>query len=54
MSDRIPSAAHGFQAEDAEHVLAKDPGTAPPAECFQAEEGEHSPPEPEDSGLEIA
>jgi len=54
MSERVPSAAQGFQAEDAEHVPAEFPPAAPSAEGFQAEDGEHSPPAPEEPGATIA
>jgi hypothetical protein len=54
MSDLVPSAEQGFQAEAAEHVPAEDAPAAPPAEGFQAEEGEHSPSEPEHPGATIA
>ena len=54
MSDLVPSAPRGFQAENAEHAAAKEPGTTSPPECFQAEEGEHSPPAPEERGPDIA
>jgi hypothetical protein len=54
MSDLVPSAAQGFQAEDAEHVPAEYPPAAPSAEGFQAEQGEHSPPEPEEPGAAVA
>jgi hypothetical protein len=47
MSDLFHAYPDGFQAEDAEHVPAKDPGTAAPAEGFQAEEGEHRSVTPE-------
>jgi|tagenome__1003787_1003787.scaffolds.fasta_scaffold20709812_2 hypothetical protein len=54
MSDVVPSAAQGFQAEDAEHLPSEYPPAAPSAEGFQAEEGEHSPTEPEEPGATIA
>lgn len=56
MSDLVPSAASGFQSEDAEHTPAtppRDTRTERPFEGFQAEAGEHSPAS-EERGPEIA
>ena len=54
MSDLVASAARGFQAEDAEHISAKDTRTDLRPEGFQAEAGEHSPPAPEEPEAGIA
>ena len=53
MSDLFPSYPDGFQAEDAEHVPARDPVAQAPPQCYQAEDGEHSPLE-EESAAENA
>ena len=53
MSDQpVPTTAQGFQAEDDEHVAPSDARAgAPPADCYQAEAGEHTAvtPEPADA-----
>ena len=53
MSDQpVPTTAMGFQAEDDEHVAPSHAQAgAPPADCYQAEAGEHTAvtPEPADA-----
>jgi hypothetical protein len=48
----VPSIAQGFQAEDDEHVAPRhEQAGGPPADCYQAEAGEHTAvtPEPADA-----
>ena len=53
MSDQlVPTTAQGFQPEDEEHVAPRHAQAgAPPADCYQAEAGEHTAitPEPADA-----
>jgi hypothetical protein len=47
---RFPSAASGFQAEDAEHAMPAEHARAAPEGGFQAEDGEHASVTPEYPG----